>query len=225
MKRYVVIFILIVSFTFTALAKDTSSKSYNYLEKTGKVLVKINLQVQEQKSLIVSTSTRSTGKSSIYNSDHNLSNSQWQVKNSKENTDFTAKREGNHIVIKGKLNGETIDRKVKIDSDPWYQSLSLSLTTLAKSDKPSCLFWVLRPDSLKPIKMKARKLAGESLKIEGEDVEAEKIKVVLTGFKSMFWHGLYWYRKDNGLFIKYQGAKGPPGTPITTITLIKERNS
>jgi len=225
MKKYIVIFIMIASFVFTAVAKKTSSKNYDYLEKTGKNSVKINLKIQEQKGSIVSTSTRSVGETDIYTSKTDLSNLQWQMTEPEDNTDFTAKREDDHIVIKGKFKGEEINRKVKIDKEPWYQSLSFSLTTLAKSDQPSHLFWVLRPDTLKPIKMKARKLNSESIKIEGKQVEVEKIKVILTGFKSMFWHGLYWYRKSDGLFVKYEGAKGPPGTPITTITLTKEKET
>jgi len=222
MRKYICVLIISLSFILGVAAKVTTAEQFDYFEETGADRVKITWRLEKRKNSIVLTSTKSTGRVDIYTNNPSLASLQWESKNPSQNTDILAKRDKNVILISGTLEGETIAKKVKIDRSPWYQSLSFSLTSLAKSDKASNIFWVLRPNDLAAVKMKARKIKTESIKAGGRKVEAERIKVVLPGFRSMFWHGLYWFRKDDGVFIKYQGKKGPPGTPITVTTLTKE---
>ncbi len=220
MRKCIYFFIALFSIVYAIAAAESDLVEFDYLEKTGNKSVKIVWRLEKQKDAVILSSDRSSGQTNVYKSDSSYANLQWQSKDQSQNTDFTAKREKDHILVSGLLGGEQINKKVRIDKAPWYQSLSFSLTSLAKSDNQSCLFWVLRPDDLEPVKMKARKLTVESIKAGGKSVEAQKIKVVLAGFKSMFWHGLYWYRKDDGIFMRYEGTKGPPGTPVTITTLI-----
>ena len=67
--------------------------------------------------------------------------------------------------------------------------------------------------------MKAQKVGIESLSAQNKKVQAQKVKVSLSGPKSMFWHSYYWFGINDGIFLRYEGVNGPPGTPQTTTTL------
>ena len=72
--------------------------------------------------------------------------------------------------------------------------------------------------------MIANKEGEEEIKIGNKKYHTVKIKVTLKGWLSMFWHSYYWFRKNDGVFVKFEGVRGGPFTPKTTIQLIEERN-
>jgi hypothetical protein len=67
--------------------------------------------------------------------------------------------------------------------------------------------------------MRAKKIRTEKILVQEREVETQNIRVKLTGFKAIFWHSDYWFRRSDGLFLKYRGVEGPPGTPETVMTL------
>ncbi len=221
MKRLICNSIILVLIFFTAPVKGFCIERYDYLERTDTLSVKTSWQLE--KDHIILTCTRA-GETHTYQCDSLGATLQWELKNSGTNTDIVARREKKSILIKGTFKSESIDKKISIDDAPWYQPMSFSLTSFIKSDKSSGEFWSLRPTDLLAFKMKAEKKEVQFIELQGKEVEVQKVKVSLTGLRSMFWHGYYWLRKADGLFMKYEGVNGPPGTPKTIIEFIRERN-
>jgi hypothetical protein len=131
--------------------------------------------------------------------------------------DITAHREGDRIVLKGLIEGKEIEKAWTIDDAPWYQALSFCLCTFLESDERKIEFWMIRPDTVNAIKMQAEKVAQEPVAVDGRKFQTMHIKVRRAGFLSLFWHGDYWYRLEDGLFLKYKGVHGSPGTPATVV--------
>ncbi|MBN2119475.1 MAG: hypothetical protein JW734_00280 [Candidatus Omnitrophica bacterium] len=194
-------------------------QNFSYLEKTDQDSVYINWRIEEKPNFIVLISTRTNGEKQIIKHDKNLSVLEWLFINPNTNTDIRAKRQNNIILIKGLHKGLKVERKIKIDNHSWYQKVSFSLTSFINSAESSLIFWSLRTDVLKPFKLKALKQQTENLNLEGKETKARRVKVTLSGLRSMFWHSDYWFREKDNLFIKYKGIEGPPGTPPTVITL------
>jgi len=155
--------------------------------------------------------------------DLDLNALEWQYNNSAQNTNILAKRNKNSIQITGTFKGKPINTKVGIDSDPWYQPMSFSLSKFTKAPKKVITFWTLNPLNLSVYKIKALNYGIETIKTGGKEIQAYKIKVVLSGFRSMFWHAFYWFRETDGTLVLYNGVDGPPNTPMTTINLIEEK--
>jgi hypothetical protein len=132
---------------------------------------------------------------------------------------ITALRSNNRIVLQGRIDDRNIRKKSVIDGAPWYQALSFCLRDFLASSRSEIDFWMIRPDSLKTVKMNAKKVKTEAVVVDGHCFEALKVKISLCGPLSIFWHAYYWYRVEDGLFLKYRGANGPPGTPITIVEL------
>jgi hypothetical protein len=214
--RYIFIFLLFLLFSLNAAAKD-----YKYLEITGDSKTDIFWKVKSEKYWTTLETKRGRETYTTTNDSH-LNCLAWHLVNDKEKTDITAKRQKNLIEVTGIFKSKPIDKTIKIDKDPWYQPMSFSLSNLSKSKNKAIIFWTLNPNDLKPYKMKALNYGKETITMDGKEIKAYKIKIILAGFRSMFWHAFYWYRADDATLIQYKGVDGPPTSPITVISLIEE---
>ena len=76
---------------------------------------------------------------------------------------------------------------------------------------------------MKITRFKLKKKRIDTISINGKEVEAVYITVSLTGLLSIFWTGKYWYRKSDGVFLRYKGKSGP-GTGVSIMELTSETN-
>ena len=158
--------------------------------------------------------------------DTNLATRTWSFENPKENTKITASREGNKIFLKGQTRGKPIEKTFKINELSWNQTFNIGLERFALSPEKSMVFWSIGtkgPGNMKITRFKVKKKKIETITIKGKEVEAVYITISLTGLLSIFWTGKYWYRKSDGVFLRYKG-KGGPGTGISIMELTSETN-
>jgi hypothetical protein len=198
------------------------AQELEYMETTG----------QEETLLKIRIKPRSEGKELIFTDPETYSRHRFQpegftqswIHKDKENQhDFEAIREGNQIHIKGTFKGEVIQKTVKIDERQWINKLDHGLSVWAVGEEDELVFWTLKLSSdLDPIKFRAEKLGTESITLPEGTFDAVKVKLTLDGFLlSSLWSAYCWYEVSSGLFLKYEGANGGPGTPTTTIELNK----
>ena len=143
-------------------------------------------------------------------------------KDSTRNIDLTAIKDGNNVILKGTSEEKTIDEVIKLDKAPWKQSMSYSLSEFALSDIDKIEYWIIRLDKFKGEKMQAEKAGTEDITINGKLYHTIKIKISAAGLRSKFWSGYYWFRSSDGLFLKYDGWNGLPGSTKTIIELLEK---
>lgn len=151
----------------------------------------------------------------------NMGTEKWVLRDEKEDHQFTARRVGDQIHIRGTFQGEPIDKTVAVDERLWFNKLDHGLSYFAASDQQELSFWVLKLVSdMDPIKLNAEKEGIEQLTMDGQTYEAIKIKLTIDNFLlSKLWSAELWYRTSDGLFLRYEGTNGGPGTPKTIIEL------
>jgi hypothetical protein len=142
----------------------------------------------------------------------------WQVTEANAGTDFIAERKNDTIVIEGTFKGEPLDKILDIDDAPWYQATSLSLRGLIASDDPQRVFWTIRSDTLTPHKIKAVKKGIETVASEENANKLQHIRLRATGMLAPFWKSDYWFSLPGGIFQRFEGPSGPPGSPMTVVT-------
>jgi len=214
--RYIFIFLISLLFTLNLQANE-----YKYTERIGNCYTDIFWKIKSEKYWIVLETKRGQETYATTNDSH-LNSLEWHFINAANKTDIVAKRQKNLIKISGIFKSKPIEKSLKIDKDPWYQPMSFSLSKLSKSKKKVVTFWTLNPKDLKPYKMKALNYGKETITVNGKEIGTYKIKVILAGFRSMFWHAFYWYRTDDDTLVQYKGVDGPPTSPITVINLVEE---
>ena len=148
-----------------------------------------------------------------------LATTSWEVIDAKADTHLNVWREGDSLRIEGRFQGKPIREDREIDSAPWYQALSVSLRPLIDGAREKPEFWCLRPDTLEMHKLRVTSREEEDFDLRGTKIRSVKLEIRLAGFRSMFWKCQYWLRKSDGLFLKYEGPSGPPGWPLTRVTL------
>ncbi len=142
----------------------------------------------------------------------------WQFRR-KDQADVEAVRHGNRLQISGTLDGRRIDVTRAIDDRPWYQPLSFSLRFFLDSGLPEASFWTIRSDTLEVVTMRAERKGTEEIEVAGRRTPAFKVEVRRDGLLSSFWHGSFWFRKDDLQFVRYAAVHGPPGTGETVVQL------
>jgi len=130
--------------------------------------------------------------------------------------------EGQRLVMEGQLDGEKVSWDEPLKGRTWYQPLSFALRDVARGSRSEAEFFCLRPDNLEPMSMTAQRKGLESIGVKGSRAEAVRVRVRLKGLLSIAWHGDYWFRTKDNLFVRYEGVNGPPGTPKTVIELVQE---
>jgi hypothetical protein len=196
-------------------AGAASSQTFRYLQRTGEQSQSFSLTLNPGPPLQLSADSPGERHLTVMGSDY--STRHWQLTQTTEGTEILARRQGDSLLLSGRLRGQPVERRLEIDAAPWYQALSISLRNLFDQRIEALEFWTLRPDTLEVHKVRAVRQAQETLDIDGRPVAAWRIEVRLTGLKALFWHSHYWLRKSDGAFLRYRGPSGPPGQPLTEV--------
>lgn len=213
----------LIFFGFTCLLIEPgATQQLEYTETTGQeeTLLKIHIKPQAEGKELIFTDPATYSRHRFHPEG---STQRWIHQDKEHQHDFEAFREGNQIHIKGVFKGEPIQKSVSIDKRQWINKLDHGLSAWAIGEEKELVFWTLKLSSdLDPIKFKAVKLGTETLTLPEGDFMTVKVKLSLDGFLlSGLWSAHCWYDADSGLFLKYEGANGGPGTPTTTIALHK----
>lgn len=192
---------------------------YYYKEKTGDKEIIFSLR-EEDKNSEKWIYANSDEEEHIFVLNQNLETIRWIFHNKKNNEKNIVERKENTIVVtkKGKTS-ET--KKLIIDSSPWYQFLEKSLSLLVTTDLTQKEFWIIRPTDFKEFKMIACKEKKEKINMIGKEFNSVKISVSLPGVVSLFWRVYYWFDRETGLYLKYEGKRGGLSVPKTFVELYR----
>jgi len=124
-------------------------------------------------------------------------------------------REGNFIDV----DMEGFKTRVRIGKEPWFQAFN-NLRDFIKSKKESMKFWWVVPEFMRGFRVRAykysaRKDGTETIEVMGREVEAVAVKLAFSPVQALFGGAKYWFRKSDGVLLKYSETRGLPGTART----------
>jgi hypothetical protein len=93
---------------------------------------------------------------------------------------------------------------------------------LVASDDTERVFWTIRIDTLTAHKIRAIKKGVESIDLDGNRKDLLRIRLTLAGMLAPFWKSDYWFATPEGIFYRFEGPGGPPGSPMTVVTRTAE---
>jgi len=217
-------FLLLPIGLFLTVISLYPNKIYNYKETTGNKEIKVTWKIiKETQDRIIVQAIKTGEKRLFLLHKKDGSTLKWGV--IKKNNRFVAVRKENIIKVQIEKNGKKKQRILKIGQTPWIQTPEFGFLSLVKNKREkSKIFGIICPRDFSFHKMIANKEGEEEIKIGNKKYHTVKIKVTLKGWLSMFWHSYYWFRKNDGVFVKFEGVRGRPFTPKTITQLIEERN-
>jgi len=161
----------------------------------------------------------------IFRVDADLATLDWTFSDPGRRMDLAARVQGQNIVLTGSFAGKRVDKRFSAKGPPWNQLFQMGLGPFAQSGKKDMSFRSIGtqgPGELKIGKMSVTRKGEETIEIAGKPVAVIHLRISLSGLLSVFWHGDYWYRKGDGLFLRYRG-RNRKGGPIAVSELIEER--
>ncbi len=145
---------------------------------------------------------------------------QWILE--REGTRVVATREERALRLEGTVDGKPYQRKIPLGDEPWLQALSLSLRAQAANGVPERVFWMIRPDNLDAVKLKAECGGRETIALGGHALETHRVRVGGSGRIGGLWYSHYWFRAGDFVFVRYEGVFGLPFMPLTTVVIQPE---
>ncbi len=197
------------------------SSTFMYRDRTGDETVHFCWRLERMDNDMAVITSRSLEETFVNICRPDGSTRSWEVH--KPGVSAKAVVEGGQLVMEGRLHGEAVAWDEPMKGRTWYQPLSFALRNVARGEKAEAAFFCLRPDTLEPASMKAERKGVESIEVNGRQERAVKVRVRLQGLLAIAWHGDYWFRTGDWVFVRYEGVNGPPGTPKTVIELIQEK--
>nr|CBX30245.1 hypothetical protein N47_D30540 [uncultured Desulfobacterium sp.] len=198
---------------FPVSAQPIETETHHYLERTGSKTSPVEWKFE--KGVVPKITWVGSDETITTWSNPSLETVKWVVDKPGQNTLITVQRTNNDLIINGVLKGSPLEKKVKIDNLPWFQAISISLRPFIISKDSALEFWTFQPDTLKIYKLRALKVSADVLKINSNTIKAQKVKISLTGILSVFGECFYWFTKDDGVFIRYEGPGTSPEKKVT----------
>jgi len=153
-----------------------------------------------------------------------LTTLEWTFSDPARRMELAAAVQGDSIVLTGSFQGKNVAKKFTAAGAPWNQLFQVGLGPFALSARESFQFRSIGtqgPGELKIGKMTVTRKTDEVIDFAGTDVVAVHLRISLSGLLSVFWHGDYWYRRNDGRFLRYRG-KNRAGGPQAVSELVKE---
>jgi len=140
--------------------------------------------------------------------DSNLETTGWRNTFSDEETSYIGRKEGDEIMVWGKLKGKDFDKTFKIDSLPLYINPKISLGRFVNSNAEYLVFWAMREDTVSPYKMEAFKRGTQTVLFNGQPVETVRVYWAASGVGAKFFNRTYLFRKSDGTFLLQEPTDG-----------------
>jgi hypothetical protein len=159
---------------------------------------------------VTTTSERGINDSST---DEGFSTLRCAFRDPSADTEIRLVRSHNCIQVEGTVKGRRFHKTHSIDEDPWYQEWGLGLRSFVLGAEKRHAFWSINPSDPNMIaKFEANRSAEETLVVNGEEVEAVRLKVSLPGLLAAFFSADYWFRRSDGVLIRVlmPGRAGKP---------------
>ncbi len=211
MKRIQILVLVFLHGLACCAAHASAVESYRYEKTTGNVEEAFRwcLDKSEPMRLLY----RCADETDITRIDASFATVRWEMEKKSEGTSLHARRLSNAIIIEGRWKGQPIAKKLSIDDAPWYQATSCSLRPFVLSSRKEICFWTVRSDTLTAHKIRAVKKQRQVLYLNGVKEETVEVELRLSGMLALFWKCSYWFRRSDGVFLRFEGPSGPPGAP------------
>jgi hypothetical protein len=149
----------------------------------------------------------------------------WKSCNVREGTQVSAVRSGDSLLLTGTYRKKPVTKSYALKGIAWKQMIPFDLADFAFSKNASLTFLsiaLMGPYALKTAQMQAKRVGEETISYKGETTAAIHIRVSPAGIFAALWHANYWFRKNDGVFIRSEST-GMPGRPGAIMELTREK--
>ncbi|MFC1478626.1 hypothetical protein ACFL57_04130 [Candidatus Margulisiibacteriota bacterium] len=220
-KKYLLALCLILLlFIVNSAGTENASLKYIYKEQTGNDINSVEMIFRETGT---GSNLKLFSRNEIWETNSATDNTAIKVTLAYTGSEdrISVTREDNYLLFNGWQNGKEIMKSVYINNTGWYGSIFMFRGFVLSSEKQMPAYMAVFHDQT-AAKLIAIKENIETVKVNGHEYQAQKVKFTLPDWRSIFWASYYWFRTSDGVLVKTKETRGPPGTPETVMELIGE---
>lgn len=151
--------------------------------------------------------------------DLKLDTLEWNYEAPHDQLKLKAIRKGDYIIFTGTDRGKKVNKRFELDGLPWNQTFNVGLERFVTSSDKSMIFKAIGVGGrghlkITRFKVKRKDVQRIALTTMKQHIEAVHVTISLTGLLSIFWTGKYWYRKSDGVFLRYSGKSNKGGNSL-----------
>jgi hypothetical protein len=135
--------------------------------------------------------------------------------------EFIVRRNDRTLRIQSTRDGRMRTARVELPCADWYANPFLYRGFVDKGATTS-EFALVNPADCSVMKFKFIRQRAEKIRHNGAMVDAVKVKMVLPDWRERFWASYFWFRASDGVLIKAEELRGPPGSRKYFTELIAE---
>ena len=176
--------------------KDNSVQVHSFNIKDVDGVVHISLKTTEQGNVIEQTFTMTNW----------MDTDLWTYRDNKENTRIMGRKKLGEIFLTGIHKGKKIEKSFKLGFLKWNQLFHIGLKDFILGSTDTIKFFAVGTTGIgdmKGTRFKAEKQGEQRIVTDGKQINTIYINISMTGFKSVFWNGHYWFERNNGIFMRY----------------------
>ncbi|MDY6914958.1 MAG: hypothetical protein SVM86_01400 [Candidatus Cloacimonadota bacterium] len=197
-----------------------NSQIYSYTETTNDTTVLTYYKTTKTDSLIKRINQKGDETQITY---YNKKNEALIFSFKDNKSDYKLTKEGNKLLVERYCANKQLQKEYElIPETPWWQTMSYSLTKFSQRTKKEVEYQVFLIGLYDVIKLRAMKKDIEKIEVNSSTFVTQKIEITLCNFGGNFWNANYWFRKSDGLFLKYEGTNNPPCTAKTVIEFVEK---
>jgi hypothetical protein len=139
------------------------------------------------------------------------------------NTDISFRRNADHIELIGALPGNQVKKVLTIDNHPWYQVVPLGLQTVSRDSGGRSKFWAVSVEQPAELKAVCFSIAGiASAPQPGRpEIACRRFHMKIEGLFTQIWVGDYFIRREDHVFVCFQGYSFGSKKPTGTIDVVR----
>ncbi|MDA3900717.1 MAG: hypothetical protein PF637_09400 [Spirochaetes bacterium] len=180
----------------------------------------IKTEVADSGTYIVTQEDKITGYTHHVTLNSDYHSTQWVVTD-KAGDNITFSRNGSTIVVNGTRSDERINKKIEIDTLPWFASLDFGIQGFCLSGKKTIDFWVIDPDNYKSHRMTLTRMETETVSHAGNKTRSVRIRITASGVPALFFSMNYWVRIADGVPVRSETKRGGPLSPTVINELVR----
>lgn len=131
-------------------------------------------------------------------------------------------RDGMTVISTVKPGGSNDSTPITIDESPWFADIPEGLQPFVIDGSKKMEFWTIDPATHKPYRMVAKRGKNVDLIVQGTTERAIPVTVSPLGVPAIFFSMKFWYRESDGMFLRYEGKAGGPGSADVITELVQK---
>ncbi len=203
------------------LSGTTFAGTYSYQTTSNNFFDRSEISIQNSGNNYIITSSNNAGKSTVNCAD-DFNSVSFNFVTSREVKTISFKTNNGIVIVTAQKDGKLADTRFDPQNQPVY-AMPFQFKNFVFSGKSEQNINLFVGFGSYFMQLKLIRESTEKIKTKAGEFDAVKVRMTLPDWRAFMWSSSYWFRKSDGVLIKTEELRGPPGSQIYKMELVEAR--